>query len=503
MNQREQARLQVLNSLLAEHMTIEQASTLMGVSIRHTWRILAAYRKDGAAALAHGHRGRRAPNTISEATKAAVLHLARTRYAGTNHTHMSELLREHEGIDIARGSRRRLLVSAGENSPRGRRPPKHALLSLRVRRQRMPREGMLIQIDDSHHRWLGGDGPQFTLLLAVDDATGVVVNALFSELENTRSYFLLMHGLIRRCGIPIALYADRHAVFKHTPSPETAGAPTQFSRAIDELGIQLIFARSPQAKGRVERTAGTFQDRLVTELRLVGATTIDDANVVLNEFLQRFNSRFKVPARELEVAYRAVDGGMCLERILCFKYRRRVARDNTVRYRWHTLQLLPGTDRPSYAGAVVDVIEGLDGCLAVQHEGRVIPSQEAPPRPSVLRGFAGRTVHTPVPHLPTKGLGRKWMDRLATLDAIRDAEKPPGTSDRDGTERVRKAATPRRRKPTPLQTARWKAVQKAKRKGLSIRGIARELGIHRDTVKKYMNAESLPRARSQVTSKGS
>ena len=101
-----------------------------------------------------GHRGRRAPNTISEATKAAVLHLARTRYAGTNHTHMSELLREHEGIDIARGSLRRLLVSAGENSPRGRRPPKH-----RVRRQRMPREGMLIQIDGSHHRWLGGDGP--------------------------------------------------------------------------------------------------------------------------------------------------------------------------------------------------------------------------------------------------------------------------------------------------------------------------------------------------------
>ena len=135
LNQKEQARLQVLNSLLAGHMTIEQASTLMGVSIRHAWRILAAYRKEGAAALAHGHRGRRAPNAILEATKAAVLHLARTRYAGTNHTHMSELLREHEGIDITRSTLRRLLVSAGESSPRGRRPPKH-----RVRRQRMPRE---------------------------------------------------------------------------------------------------------------------------------------------------------------------------------------------------------------------------------------------------------------------------------------------------------------------------------------------------------------------------
>ena len=149
----------------------------------------------------------------------------------------------------------------------------------------------------------------------------------------------------------------------------------------------------------------------------------------------------------------------------------------------------------------MDVIEGLDGCLEVQHEGRIIPSQEAPPRPSVLRGFAGRTVHTPISHLSNNGLGRKWMDRLATLDAIYDAE-PPDTSDRNGTERVLKAATPRRRKPTPLQTARWKAVQKAKRKGLSIRGIARELGIHRDTVKKYMNTESPPKARPQQPSKG-
>ena len=198
-------------------------------------------------------------------------------------------MREHEGIDVTRTTLRRLLVSAGESSPRGRRPPKH-----RVRRQRMPREGMLIQIDGSHHRWLGEDGPQFTPLLAVDDTTGVVVNALFGELENTRSYFLLMRDLIRHSGIPLALYADRHAVFKHTPSPETATAPTQLSRAMDELGIQLIFARSPQVKGRVERTAGTFQDRLVTELRLACATTVDDANRVLEGFLPRFNTRFGV-----------------------------------------------------------------------------------------------------------------------------------------------------------------------------------------------------------------
>ena len=166
-------------------MTTEQAATLMGVSARHTRRILAAYRRDGAAALAHGNRGRRPANATSDPLATDVVVLARTRYAGVNHTHLSELLREREGIDIGRNTLRKILTDAGMNSPRRRRPPKH-----RVRRQRMTREGMLIQIDGSYHRWLGEDGPQFTLLLAVDDATGCVVNALFCEQENTRSYLV-------------------------------------------------------------------------------------------------------------------------------------------------------------------------------------------------------------------------------------------------------------------------------------------------------------------------
>ena len=417
-------------------MTTEQAATLMGLSARHTRRILTAYREKGAAAIAHGNRGRRPANATPCALATEVVHLAGTRYAGVTHTHLSELLRKREGIDVGRDTLRKILTGAGVNSPRQRRPPKH-----RVRRQRMPREGVLIQLDGSYHRWLGKDGPQFTLQLAVDDATGTVVNALFCELENTRSYFLLLDGLIRRRGMPLALYVDRHAVFKHTPSQETAAAPTQFSRAMDELGIQLIFAQSPQAKGRVERAAGTFQGRLLAELRLSGATTIDDANHVLEGFLPRFNSRFKVPPQKSEVVYRAVDGGMCLDRVLCFKYRRRVARDNTVRYRWRTHQRLPGADRPSYAGAVMDALEGLDDSLAVQHEGRDIPSQEAPTRPSVLRGFARRTTHSPIINQPTNGLGRKWAARLANPDTNHDAEHPIATSGRDGAGRVRKTAT--------------------------------------------------------------
>ena len=179
MTPKEQTRLQVLNSLLAEHMTLDQAATLVGVSPRHTRRILTAYREEGAAAVAHGHRGRKAPNATPEAVVAEVVRLARTRYAGANHTHLSELLREREGIDIGRTTLRRILVNAGLSSPRRRRPPKH-----RVRRQRMPREGMLIQMDGSHHPWLGDQVPPFTLLIAVDDATGTVVDALFCGQED-------------------------------------------------------------------------------------------------------------------------------------------------------------------------------------------------------------------------------------------------------------------------------------------------------------------------------
>ena len=218
MTQREQARLQVLNSLLAEHMTLDQAATLMGVGTRHTKRILAAYREKGVSAVAHGHRGRRPANATPDAVVAGVVRLARTRYAGTNHTHLSELLSEREGLDIGRTTLRRILVNAGLSNPRRRPPSKH-----RVHRARMPREGVLIQMGGSHHPWLGDRMPPFTLLIAVDDATGTAVDALFCEKEDAHNYFLLIRGLLQRCGIPIALYTDRHGVFRHIAGSGLAG----------------------------------------------------------------------------------------------------------------------------------------------------------------------------------------------------------------------------------------------------------------------------------------
>ena len=167
---------------------------------------------------------------------------------GTNHTHLTELLREREGIDLSRPTARRILVKAGLGSRRSRRSQQR-----RVRRQRMPQEGMLVQVDGSHHRWLGEGGPRFALLLTVDDATGTVPAAMFCREEDTPRYFLLMNKLIQQRGIPLAIYSDRHPVFKFTGDIDRYPAgPTQFARTMEQLGIRQIFARSPQAKGRVE-----------------------------------------------------------------------------------------------------------------------------------------------------------------------------------------------------------------------------------------------------------
>ena len=187
-----------------------------------------------------------------------------------------------------------------------------------------------------------------------------------------------------------------------------------------ELGSEQIFARSPQAKGRVERMNGTFQDRLVSELRLAGASTLKQANAVLRDFLPRFNNQFCVAAQQSQVAYRSLASSLHLERILCFKHLRQVARDNTVKYQLRTLQLLPAQNRPSYAGVKVEVQEQSDGQLMVQHEGKVIAHQEAPPKAGALRAAQGALAPTPelaqvVRNLSRHGLTKLQLQRLAAM----------------------------------------------------------------------------------------
>ena len=391
MNAKEQQRLLVLNQIMRREITGEAGATLIGVSVRQLRRLLAAYREEGAAALAHGNRGRAPAHALPSAVKTFVLEAAQTTYAGCNCAHLAELLAEREGLTLSRSSVWRMLTESGLKNPRKRRSPQH-----RCRRQRMPQEGMLIQVDGSHHRWLEDRGPWLTLLLAVDDATGTAPYALFRKQEDSEGYFRLMTGIVRRRGIPLALYSDRHSVFMHTTAADETvkaprsdkGRPTQFGRAMRELGVTQVFAHSPEAKGRVERANGTFQDRLVAELRLAGASTLAEANGVLGEFLPRFNERFGVPAAQPGSAYRPLDAGYDIGAVLCIKELRRVAKDNTVQYHGRTLQLYPDLDRPSYAGARVEVQERLDGRLLVSCQGKVLTPEDGPPLATTLRASA-------------------------------------------------------------------------------------------------------------------
>ena len=232
----------------------------MGVSERHAWRLLRAYRKEGVAGVAHGNRGRRPSTTTCPEIQEKVMELATGAYSGFNHSHLTEMLADREGIHLSRSTVRRILLAGGIGSPRRRRAPKRYL-----RRERYPQEGMLLQIDGSRHNWLDGRGPHLTLIGAVDDATGTVPFALFRQQEDAHGYMLMLREIIDRHGIPTALYSDRHSIFQNsTREPESLEEqlrgrrdPTQFARALEELGIRLILAHTPQAKGREWSGRGT------------------------------------------------------------------------------------------------------------------------------------------------------------------------------------------------------------------------------------------------------
>ncbi len=388
LTRREQNRLMVLNGVEVGRVIAREAAEVLGLSLRHVRRILAAYRKEGAAALAHGNRGRRPHNALDDELKKRVLELAQSIYAGCNTQHFAELLAEREGIAVSRSAVRLILLRAGLKSPRKRRPPKH-----RSRRERYPREGMLLQIDASRDDWLERRGPYLSLIGAIDDATGRVPYALFRDEEDAQGYTLLLRHIVENEGIPEAIYHDGHGIFERsrkeaaTLEEQLAGRrkPTQFGRMMEELGIISITSLSPQARGRIERLWGTFQDRLKSELRIAGAKTTEEANRVLWDFLPRFNQRFAVPAREPGLAYRQVPDSFKPDEAFCFKYQRSVGKDNVVRFGGHRLQIMPTNGRLSYARAIVEVHERMDGSLAVYYKGQCLVTRSAPPEAPVLR----------------------------------------------------------------------------------------------------------------------
>lgn len=367
LSQKELQRVAVISSCIQGNLACARAASLLDLTPRHVKRLKSRLRQGGEAALAHASRGRPSHRRLPQPVRDRILQLARTTYAGFNDHHLCEKLVEKEGLSIGRETLRRLLRSAGMGSPRKRRAPTH-----RQRRLARAREGEMLLLDASLHRWLEDRGPQLTLLGFLDDATRQVLVAAFFPTEDARGYFLLLRRLLRRFGVPLSFYGDRHGVFVRNDDhwsleEQLAGKrePTQFGRALDQLGITYIAAQSPQAKGRIERLWGTFQDRLTSELRLVGAAELDAANQVLRRFLLDYNRRFARAPRDTQKAWRPAPEN--LDRICCFHHQRSVSNDNVVQWGGRRFQIPPQPHRFSFAGAKVHLCESLEGKISIYY----------------------------------------------------------------------------------------------------------------------------------------
>jgi transposase len=376
--QRDMRRYELLSKVIGGAASLTQVTPALGVSYRQAKRLKASVEAEGLAGLLHANRGRPPHNKSEEALRARVLALSQERYFDFNDSHFQQLLAEEEGIVLSRETVRRWRREAGVPPKRKHSPPKH-----RKRRPRKEAEGLMMLWDGSPHHWFGEEAPACCLMAAIDDATGKVLGAHFCPAETSWAYLKLLAQVLERWGIPASVYQDRHGTLKRNDDrwsleEELAGRqrPTQVGAALEALGIHPSFALSPQAKGRIERLFGTFQDRLIASLRLAGITQFAPANDFLPGFLEAYNTRFAVPAAVSEPVWGKPPKRAERERILSLCYPAKVGNDNAVRLDGMVLDIPPGPARRSYAKAPVQVRQLLDGRWRVYHRNRVIA--EAP-----------------------------------------------------------------------------------------------------------------------------
>ena len=375
MSHKEARRPGLVQAALAGKLTNAEAALALGLSVRQFRRLRAAHRRAGVQGLLHGNRGRPAHNRLAAGDRERLVALINERYRGLNDSHMTEKLRELEGLAVSRETVRRLRIAEGHAPVRRRRAPKH-----RRRRLREARRGAMVLVDASEHRWFGDQQPHGNLLGALDDASGEIVALHFRREEDLHGYTELLRRIATTHGLPGTLYGDRLAVFVRndthwTLAEELAGEQdrTQFGQMLAELAVGYIAAQSPQAKGRIERLWETLQDRLVQELRLRGIVTVAAAEAYLPAFIADFNRRLARPPRESLSAWRKAPRD--LARVLACRYPRRVARDNTVTLPGRWIQLPPGPGQRSWHLCDVEVRERLDGRLQVFHRDRLIGDQ--------------------------------------------------------------------------------------------------------------------------------
>jgi hypothetical protein len=393
MSRRERDRLRVLHAVLDGQRTQVEAARLLRLTARHVRRLLRRLVAGGDAALIHRLRGRPSNHRKDAKLRRRALHLYRKDYADFGPTFAAEKLAER-GVEVSPDTLRRWLLAEGLWQ-RQRRREQH-----RSRRPRRACLGELVQMDTSIHDWTEGRGEDMVLMHMIDDATSRLL-ARFYDADTTLNHFDLLRRWLAAHGRPLALYTDRHSIFEPQDKGQALpNAETQFGRALRELDIELICAHSPQAKGRVERSFGTAQDRLVKELRLAKVTTIAQANALLDGgLLAKHNRMFSVPPRQAGDAHRPVGNAFNLAAILSLREQRTVANDYTVRFENRHYQL----DKPIYPGerggkVVIEV--RWDGSMAIRFQEHYLTYHEISAGPSP-GGSAPQTLRSLTPGGPT------------------------------------------------------------------------------------------------------
>ena len=386
MSQKERSRLVMMTRVQEKAMTIKEAVEVMRTSYRQGRRIYRRYVSEGDKGLIHRNRGRPSNRSKPCELKEIVLALYREQYWDFGPTLAAEKLEELDGYEVDHETLRLWLLAAGLWK-RQRKHPKH-----RERRERKAHFGELVQMDGSHHRWFENRGDEGCLMDMVDDATGKTL-ALLSEEETTAAAMKVLWAWVEKYGIPKAIYVDWKNVYvtqrEPTVEEQLAGELplTQFGRACQKLGIEIITASSPQAKGRVERKHGVYQDRWVKELRLAGIKDMERANQSLSGFTEKLNARFAVEPRGSADFHRPVPQGMDLRHVFCLEESRTVGNDWVVRYKNRFFQIVSQSNLPP-AGRKVLVQEHLDGAVHIACREREVlftEIKELPRKPMVTQ----------------------------------------------------------------------------------------------------------------------
>lgn len=380
MSMRERKRLEVFSRVKRGELSLVKAAAVLQLSYRQAKRVYGRYRREGDRGLVHGLRGRVSNRQTDSSLRARVLERYQQRYGDFGPTLAAEYLAK-DGLKVSVETLRGWLKSAGLWENRRKRSAHRAW---RARREHV---GELVQMDGSHHDWFEGRRPWAVLMVMIDDASNRTY-ARFFESETAAAAFVIFKRYVEYYELPLALYVDKDSIYRpgrdRTVDEELAGDParTQFGRAMAELGVELICANSPQAKGRVERRNGVFQDRLVKALRLEGISDLDCANAYLEEsFLPDLNARFTVtPTREADL-HRRLPNHLQLDRILVFQEERVVQKDWTVRWRNRWFQLTATNGHLGLAGKRVLVCEQLDGTIRLRYREGELEWRELAERP--------------------------------------------------------------------------------------------------------------------------